>query len=156
MLSTINPHANIYVYEFAALSEPFRASSHGDQARVVAHEASLSQAGPGLIEVADEMSLRWGKFAASPDGKLAEDLWPRFVTPFEHSPSNSDFKLKTGADAVGTGKILVFGDGNDEANGGRDYGTPVKTRTLTDYEIKQCQFWWERMHLSQGMGQPTT
>ncbi|PNY27966.1 Carboxylic ester hydrolase [Tolypocladium capitatum] len=136
--------ATVYLYEYAALSAPFFAASHGDQAAVVAHDPALLRGKPGLADAAGAMNARWTRFAASRDGTLDEDLWPRFVSPFGGAGA--------GGDGQAGGKLLVFGDGNDEAAGGLDKGTPVKTRTLTEREMEQCRFWWDRMELSQGMG----
>ncbi|POR39644.1 Carboxylic ester hydrolase, partial [Tolypocladium paradoxum] len=133
--------ATVYLYEYAARAAPFFAASHGDQADVVAHDMALLRGKPGLADVAAAMNARWTAFAASADGTLDEALWPRFVSPFGGAP---------GAAQPG-GRLLVFGQGNDEAAGGLAKGTPVTTRTLTQREMEQCRFWWDRMELSQGM-----
>ena len=93
---------------------------------------------PGLIAVADEMNSRWASFIASHDGYLPHHTWPSFRTPFER---------------LGAGELLVFGHGNDEKCGGVNRGSPVGVRTITEREMQQCLFWWDRMELSQGVGQ---
>lgn len=128
--------ARVYVYEYAALGAPFRAASHGDQASVVAHDPKALAFRPGLAAVAKEMNARWTAFAAAADGDVG-DAWPAFASPFEG----------------GAGEVLVFGEGNDEAAGGKETGTPVRKRVVTEREMAQCRFWWERMELSQGMGE---
>lgn len=55
-------------------------------------------------------------------------------------------------DGRGGGELLVFGKGNDEAAGRKSEGVAVRKRILTDEEMAQRKFWWERMELSQGMG----
>ncbi|RFU80445.1 hypothetical protein TARUN_1769 [Trichoderma arundinaceum] len=143
--------ARVYLYEYAALSSPFKAASHGDQPPTVTHDLNILESTPGLIAVAKEMNHRWISFSSSPSGTLDPDdqdeAWPTFQSPFEGDSSNYTF---TGE---GIGELLVFGEGNDEAAGGRNQGTPVKTRTLTDRELQQCRFWWDRMELSQGTGE---
>ncbi|KEY69681.1 hypothetical protein S7711_03167 [Stachybotrys chartarum IBT 7711] len=129
--------ARVYLYEYAAVSMPFRAAGHGDQAVVVAHDMDAIGFRPGLVAVAREMNPRWTNFAAKPDGDLG-DAWPLFRSPL--------------AGGDGDGSLLVFGEGNDEAAGGSNLGTPVRTRTLTQKELDQCRFWWDRMELSQGLG----
>ena len=128
--------ARVYLYEYAATSEPFGAASHGDQAPVVAHDMETLRGQRGLVAVAEEMASRWGQFMALPTGEIAS--WPRFQSPF--------------GDGCGGGELLVFGKGNDEAAGGKSEGVAVRKRILTDEEMAQCKFWWERMGLSQGMG----
>jgi hypothetical protein len=145
--------ANVYVYEYAAKSAAFGAASHGDQAIIVTHDiSSIGTSAPsskeGLVATAKAMNQRWAEFVASPDGHLPAEQWPVFKTPIGHSSSGNAAESR----AVGTGELLVFGDGNDEAAGGTAWGEPVKTRRLTGRERRQCLFWWERMELSQGMG----
>ncbi|KHO11783.1 HET-domain-containing protein [Metarhizium robertsii ARSEF 23] len=128
--------ARVYLYEYAATSEPFGAASHGDQAPVVAHDMETLRGQRRLVAVAEEMASRWGQFMVSPTGEITS--WPRFQSPF--------------GDGRGGGELLVFGKGNDEAAGGKSEGVAVRKRILTDEEMAQCKFWWDRMELSQGMG----
>ena len=139
---------HVYVYEFAALGNAFHAASHGEQAPVVAHDMEFLEGKPGLIATAGEMNSRWTAFGASKEGTLRPDVWPEFETPFSSSSDG-------GGGGVGAGKMLVFGEGNDEQveGGERRAGVPVKERTLTDSEMERCKFWWERMGLSQGMSE---
>lgn len=141
--------ARVYVYEYAALSSPFKAASHSDQPPAVTHDLNVLEFTPGLVAIAKEMNHRWVSFCSSPSGKLdasdEDERWPEFQSPLGGDSSSS-------ASGDGAGKLLVFGEGNDEAAGGRNPGTPVKARTLTERELEQCRFWWDRMELSQGMG----
>ncbi len=144
--SSLPQPANVYVYEYAAVAgRAPPAAGHGDQASAVAHDAVQLHGRPGLARVAGAMHARWTAFAASPDGTLAEALWPAFQTPF--------------GGRGGEGRILVFGRGNAErvpgggGGTGKDEGTAVMERTLTESEMRQCEFWWARMGMSQGMGE---
>ncbi|CAH0032112.1 unnamed protein product [Clonostachys rhizophaga] len=132
----------VYLYEFAALvSEAHRAASHASHSDFVAR-STLGAELPGLEAVSAEMHSRWTEFAASPTGVFAEDRWPPFVTPFGEDDDGDEAK----------GRLLVFGQGNDEVSGGGNAGVPVQTRTLTKREKEVCKFWWDRMELSQGDG----
>jgi hypothetical protein len=153
--------ARVYVYEYAARSAAYGTASHGDQAIAVTHDlSSLSASAPsskqGLVATAKAMNQRWTEFVASPDGRLSAEQWPAFETPLGSSSEgdgDGDGDGDGEAIAEAVGELLVFGDGNDEAAGGSARGEPVKTRRLTEREKRQCLFWWERMELSQGMGQ---
>lgn len=86
-------------------------------------------------------------------------VWPRFSSPFvgdsELSPGRLRRKGKSSGEAEGCGRVMVFGSGNTERMGdagGRDWGTPAKVVGLTDGEVEECGFWWERVELSEGMG----
>ncbi|PTB73241.1 alpha/beta-hydrolase [Trichoderma longibrachiatum ATCC 18648] len=146
--------ARVYLYEYAPLSAPFRAASHGDQTSAVTLELNALEATPGLKAMAEEMNYRWTTFCSSPTGTIFRDkdqeAWPVFRSPL------GDDGSATAHSGAKIGELLVFGEGNDEAAGGKNFGTPVKTRKLTDEELAQCRFWWDRMELSQGMGERGT
>ncbi|VUC35103.1 unnamed protein product [Clonostachys rosea] len=130
----------VYLYEFAPLiSEASRTAPHASHSDFVTYSAEATGY-PGLRAVSQEMHTRWTEFVASPTGTFTEDRWPPFVTPF--GQGNDDTK----------GKLLVFGQGNDEALRSGNAGVPVQTRTLTKREKEVCKFWWDRMELSQGDG----
>ena len=133
-----------YLYEFAALNDYERRTAghcaHSDFARP---DNNFGVASPeGLQAISREMHKRWASFISSPDGRLGQDMWPAFDTPF--------------GEGDGKGELLVFGEGNDQACGGTESGMPVKSRTLTEREREVCKFWWDRIELSQGMGRKGT
>ncbi|KAG6092648.1 hypothetical protein E4U30_005177 [Claviceps sp. LM220 group G6] len=121
----------VYLYEYAPISSPFGACSHGDQAHVVAHEMDHLQGYKGLCKTAWEMTLRWSRFIGSPTGDLG-DLWPQYGEGEEQQ------------------RLLVFGEGNDEGAGGKGEGIPVRMRVVSEEERRVCEFWWRIMGLSQG------
>ncbi|KAL2116624.1 hypothetical protein VTJ04DRAFT_8792 [Mycothermus thermophilus] len=156
--------ADVYVYRFAATAAN-GAANHADEAPVVAHDVEVLGRWKGLGEVAGEMHGRFARFVSGVlnkassahggkstttkgDGEEGEDdegvEWPRFVSPFA--------KDKDGKKRKGTGKMLVFGEGNDERSGGRSKGVPVKVVEMTPLEMEACMFWWERVPLSEGLG----
>lgn len=131
----------VYLYEYAGLNgktdDGGKTAGHCAQSSLV--RPSLDDIGsyPGLLATSREMHSRWAGFTTSPDGDLG-DQWPAFETPFG---------------GEGKGEMLVFGEGNDEACGGTERGVPVGRRRVTGREMEVCRFWWERMELSEGMGE---
>jgi hypothetical protein len=95
----------------------------------------------------------WTNFIVSRDGSPnpvsstgGEGEWPVFVSPFGGTTEKGVEKR---------GRIIVFGEGNDERrpdNGAKSAGTAVKVEALTDEDLERCRFWWERVELSQGVG----
>ncbi|KAK4122612.1 alpha/beta-hydrolase [Parathielavia appendiculata] len=144
--------ADVYVYRYAATAA-FGSANHGDEAPVVAHDMEeLGNGRDGLREVADAMHGKWARFVSSAlntpnnedgdedgDGKGVQ--WPAFVSP-----------LAAEGQKKGSGKIMVFGEGNDERGGGENKGVPAKVVEMTEREKEACRFWWERVWLSQGLG----
>lgn len=54
---------------------------------------------------------------------------------------------------------MLFGEGNDERcgdGGEKNPGTPARVVRLSEDEMAQCRFWWERVELSEGMGRRVT
>ncbi|KAK4042313.1 Alpha/Beta hydrolase protein [Parachaetomium inaequale] len=146
----------VYVYRYAATAANGTAN-HGDEAPVVAHDMEVLRGKVGMGAVAGGMHGRWARFVTSREGE--PDLgsgsgsgsgsggegveWPAFVSPFT---------LDGKEGGAGTGKIMVFGEGNDEMGGGRNKGVPARVVDMTPLEREACRFWWERVWLSEGLG----
>ncbi|CAK7232618.1 hypothetical protein SCUCBS95973_008319 [Sporothrix curviconia] len=157
-----NANYNVYLYEFAAHAQGWNTANHGDNQICVAHSMAVLRDNPGLLAVADAMNSAWVQFAVSPAGDPnsrhgggpAGVTWAPFVSPF--APPAVAKKTDPAA-----GSLVVFGQGNDERvppaqrRGGSEAkpGTPAAIRSLSDYELAQCRFWWDRTALSQGDGQ---
>ncbi len=146
------PGGHVYVYRYAATAA-FGTANHGDEAPVVAHDMEEIGEMPGLVDVSREMHARWVRFVVSKDGDPnpsnygevgAPVRWSRFVSPFGVSGK--------GAAPAGSGRVMVFGEGNDEMGGGRSRGTPALSAELSELEKEACRFWWERVPLSEGLG----
>ncbi|KIH95246.1 hypothetical protein SPBR_03916 [Sporothrix brasiliensis 5110] len=159
-LSTNPANSNVYLYEYAARALHWNTANHGDNQSCVAHSMAVLRGHPGLLAVADAMHGAWVRFAASPVGNPNGDgeqgaagaaavPWAPFVSPFSRASGD------------GKGLLMVFGQGNDERvppeqrTGGPEAkpGTAAALRSLSDYELAQCRFWWDRTALSEGDGQ---
>ncbi|KAL1883100.1 hypothetical protein VTK73DRAFT_10026 [Phialemonium thermophilum] len=113
---------------------------------------------PGIRAIADAIHGAWTNFIVSKDGNpnprvasssgssSSESWWPPFISP---------------AVSGGKGHVMVFGAGNNErfdagnrarGNGAGRAGVTANVRSLTAAEVERCQFWWERVELSQGFG----
>ncbi|CAK7203358.1 hypothetical protein SEUCBS139899_006091 [Sporothrix eucalyptigena] len=150
-----NQGHKVYLYEFAAHAMHWNTANHGDNQTCVAHSMAALRGNPGLQAVADIMNSAWVRFAASPvgdpNGGPGGVTWTPFASPFAPGAEKID--------AVGS--LVIFGKGNDERvppeqrKGGAEAkpGTPAAIRSLSDYELAQCRFWWDRTALSQGDGQ---
>lgn len=67
----------------------------------------------------------------------------------QYSSSGDDDNVKA---PEGTGRMIVFGEGNNERAGGSSPGTPAKEEVMDSVLLKACRFWWDRIELSEGMG----
>jgi carboxylesterase type B len=94
--------------------------------------------------------------------KAAAVEWPVFLSPFSDdgptwSASPADRRNRRVADGSGSGSgsIMVFGEGNNEREPGKlikNRGIPAQVQELSGFEKVACRFWWERVWLSQGLG----
>ncbi|CAN8103548.1 unnamed protein product [Discula destructiva] len=170
------PDPPVWVYHFAARAraELGGLANHGDEAVVVAHDMGAIGACPGLVRTSEAMHGAWVRFVVSGDPNRSLDLpsakpshnnnnnnnnnttspsWPRFNSPFIGDTSAAPGQLRRKPDDGSLGKVMLFGEGNDERCGGaRNPGTPAQVVRLTEHEVQQCRFWWERVELSEGMG----
>ncbi|RDA93786.1 hypothetical protein CP533_0238 [Ophiocordyceps camponoti-saundersi (nom. inval.)] len=125
--------SRVLVYEYGATP-----SSHGDHVPISSRDPLFIRRKPGLRAVADAMVSRWTAFASDDGDSLVEGAdddqvgWPVF-------------------DIDSNPRILVFGAGNDEADGGLRHVIPVAVREFTASEIGRFRFWWRNVHLGQGM-----
>ncbi|KAK2044367.1 carboxylesterase [Colletotrichum somersetense] len=152
--------APVWVYEYAAHAD-LAAANHGDHVPAATHDTDvLSKRGtPGLLAVSDAMHGYWSSFAATADGPNALPnasgvAWPRFVSPFGDDAAGDSVPDPESPEET-RGRILVFGEGNDELmgrKGERRRGAVARVRTLTGLEVRQFRFWWDRVALSEGTG----
>ncbi|KAF9870138.1 phenmedipham hydrolase [Colletotrichum karsti] len=156
--------APVWVYEYAAHAD-LGAANHGDHVPAATRDADVLSPGgtPGLWAVSEAMHGFWSSFVTSGDEEegpngLANSsgiTWPRFVSPFGDVAGGAEDYVPTDEEGETRGKIVVFGEGNDELmgrQGRRQPGTVARVRTLTEAEMRQFRFWWDHVGLSEGMG----
>lgn len=165
--------APVWVYHFAALSRPDFGgkANHVDEAVLVSHDMDALAPFPGLVATSDVMHGAFVRFIATGNPNppsldvptttttSTKEWWPRFTSPLQ---GDSDMAPRTLSAVVAgqtttttgspRGEVMVFGADNDERMGGAHRGTPASVRSLSEDEVEQCRFWWERVELSEGMG----
>ncbi|KAK0634955.1 Alpha/Beta hydrolase protein [Bombardia bombarda] len=184
-LSTASEPSPVYVYRYAATSTWGTANHGDEAPVVAHDIDFLSKGGrsPGLMAISDAMHGAWARFVASKVGSpnygapIGAVEWPAFVSPFKRedvsaaggsaakrwlwndaasaNTNKAGEAGKGGGPPGDTGRVLVFGAGNDEREGkagkGRK-GTPALVEPMSALELETCRFWWERIELSQGLG----
>ncbi|KAI1855300.1 hypothetical protein JX266_000165 [Neoarthrinium moseri] len=152
--STSDSKSPVYVYHFSARSQAHGATDHGDEAPVVAHDMAVLSNFPGLLKTADAMTGFWSRFAAFGDPNLVSagtastsgTTWQKFQSPFSNTSDST---------AGDKGRVALFGEGNDErmlARGRSAPGTPSQIVSLTDRELEECRYWFDRVIYSEGFG----
>lgn len=159
LATTSTSNAPVYVYHFAARSALHGGTDHSDESPVVVHDMQVMKNYPGLLATAEAMTGFWTRFAVFGDPnpispKTASDspdgtIWSRFISPFSNETGDS------GGSDLEKGRLVLFGDGNDERMGSRgrmNFGVPAQMISLTDREKDECQWWWDRVVFSEGFG----
>lgn len=145
----LSSYAPVYVYEFAVRDGVLGTANHTDQTPYVTRSAG-ELGHEGLREVAGKMHGFFSEFLVG-DGELDGAGWPRYRSPFKRAGGGEGEGAGEGT-GEGVGKIMIFGKGNTEQSGGGEKGAPCEVRTLGEREMERIRFWWERVGLSQGMG----
>lgn len=157
-----SPTPPIWIYNFAALSRPDFGgkANHVDEAVVVSHDMGAIGQFPGLVATSDAMHGAFVRFIVTgnpnpiSDSNSTSEWWPRFTSPLKGDDKVlSPGQFKRGVEGgQGQGVVMMFGADNDERMGGTNRGTPALVRRLSEGEVEECRFWWERVELSEGMG----
>ncbi|KAL8343972.1 hypothetical protein RB601_004478 [Gaeumannomyces tritici] len=136
---------------------------------------------PGVVATSAAMHAAYVRFAVSADGDPNHDggtastsnssnsssscsstaakvaaagslpRWPAFESPFRGGTAAAPALARDGGGE--RGRLVVFGDGNEERLGGKgSSGTVARVAALSERELELCRFWWERVELSQGAG----
>ncbi|CZS99464.1 related to cholinesterase [Rhynchosporium agropyri] len=134
--------APVYLYHFAAESSA-RGAAHGDHIPFVMHTPGVKDESPTVKDISGHMHAYWTSFITSGDpnavpGRYKERRkWPRY-----ERAGGEDGKGRKGGD----GRLLVFGEGNDEVAGGREKGVVVQLKD-DGFAAEESEFWWNRTEL---------
>jgi carboxylesterase type B len=164
----------VYIYRYAATAT-WGTANHGDEAPVVAHDMGViaphgNATRPGTHAIADAMHGAWVNFIVSGNpnpvptpaasrpgvGKASATVAAQWA-PFE-SPFARRRRRDGDAPPPAAGRVMVFGEGNDEREpgrpAGRKRGVAAAADALSAADMERCRFWWDRVELSQGAGRP--
>lgn len=170
--------ASVYLYRFAAVNGPMHTANHADEGRFVARDPSTDTQ-DGLAPIGEAMNTYWTRFIAGKEGSPNEmpsghpfqdgikwkelPAWPRYASPFlkkngEYSHTGADVshaiqsKRNKINKTAGQGLCMVFGEGNDVQAGGSNYGITAQPEKISEWDRWQCDFWFTRVELSEGIG----
>jgi len=124
-----------YLYHFAVSSGVSTGANHGDHAAFATYSPIVVKASKTVEEISRLMNAYWTSFILSGDpnavkGRFPErPVWPAYVP--------------------GSGKVVIFGEGNDEIARGENKGTVVKVES-DRWAAEECDYWWARSELSEG------
>ncbi|PVH80772.1 alpha/beta-hydrolase [Cadophora sp. DSE1049] len=135
--------APVYLYHFAASSSVKGGAAHGNHIPFVMHTPGVKDKSKTVNEISGHMHAYWTSFITSGDpnkvpGRYAKRRnWPAYVRA-----GGEDGKGRKG----GEGRLLVFGEGNDEVAGGKGKGVVVQLKD-DGFAAEESEFWWARTEL---------
>jgi carboxylesterase type B len=121
--------APVYLYHFAVNSSIKGGADHGDHFKFVTYNKEIRDISPTLGEISGTMHAYWTSFITTGDPNKIEGrwkerpVWPKYVS--------------------GTGKKVLFGEGNDERAGQNNKGKVVQVMD-DSWAREECEYWWQR------------
>lgn len=126
--------APVYLYHFAATSSAQNGATHASNSAFVMHSPGVKDKSHMLNEISGTMHAYWTSFITSGDPNKVLGRYPvRRKWP----------KYRNG---TRNGRILVFGEGNDEVAGGKERGVVVQTKD-DGFAADESIYWWNRTEL---------
>jgi acetylcholinesterase len=130
MAHVARSYAPVYLYHFAASTSIRGGADHGTHNPFVTFNEEIRERSEKLRRISGAMHAYWTSFIITGNPNtikaVSRPTWPEF--------DDSDGK---------NGKLVVFGEGNDELAGGKEGGAIVRV-TESIYRKEECKFWWER------------
>ena len=125
-------NAPIYLYHFAVNCSIKGGADHGTHAPFVTYDREIRDVSDDIDNISGTMHAYWTSFIATGDPNavkgryLDRPQWPAYLH--------------------GSGKVVMFGDGNDEIAGGDNTGIVVQV-TEDTYAAEESEYWWARTEL---------
>ncbi|KAG0652570.1 Acetylcholinesterase [Hyphodiscus hymeniophilus] len=123
----------VYMYQFA-VDSTLKGADHGAQNPFSTYDRDTREVSDTINEVAGSMHAYWTSFITTGDPNKIKGRFP----------NRPDWPLYE--PARGSGKKLVFGEGNDEIQGGKNVGVAVQVAD-DNSAWKDCAYWWDRTDL---------
>ena len=124
----------VYLYHFAVSSSVKGGADHGSHNAFPTFNQEVRGVSDTIDEVAGSMHAYWTSFITTGDPNKVPGRYP-------HRPAWPVYEP-----AKGMGKLVVFGEGNDEIAGGGNGGVAVEV-VDDEYTAKECEYWWARTPL---------
>jgi len=126
----IDNGARAFLYHFAVNGSVQGGADHGNHVSYPTYNADVRGSSKTIEQIAGSMHAYWTSFivAGNPNTVRGSSFKDRPVWPVYEK---------------GAGKLVVFGEGNDERAGGKNKGTAVKVEADTWME-DECAYWWAR------------
>jgi acetylcholinesterase len=128
-----------YLYHFAVNSTVKGGADHGSHIGFPTYNPAIRDSSSTLENIASSMHAYWTSFITTGDPNKVKGrapdrpVWPAYMEKI----------------GIEKGKMLVFGEGNDELAGGKHEGVPVQVKVAI-YMEKEYEFWSTRTKKFEG------
>jgi acetylcholinesterase len=119
----------VYLYHFAVNYSVIGGADHGSQSAYPTYNEEIRYVSDTIEQVSGLMHAYWTSFITTGDPNAVEGR-------FKDRPKWPVYQPDGG-------KLIVFGEGNDEIAGGGNEGTAVKVDD-DSWAVEECEYWWER------------
>ncbi|KAF8858897.1 carboxylesterase family protein [Acephala macrosclerotiorum] len=124
--------AAVYLYHFAASSSVKGGADHGTHIPWMSYMPERQDKGSVVDEISGSMHAYWSSFVLAGDPNAIPGRWrDRMRWP--------EYKVEEG-------RVLTFGEGNDEIAGGGNKGVAVQVKD-DGFAAEESEFWWKRTEL---------
>ena len=126
----------VYMYHFAVSSSVKGGADHGTHNPFPTYSQEVRDISDTIDEVTGLMHAYWTSFITTGDPNKIKGRFPKRPAWPMYVPEKGE----------GRGKVVVFGEGNDEIAGGENEGVAIKVVDDT-YPAEECEYWWDRTGL---------
>lgn len=133
--------APVYLYHFDVSTSEKGRSDHGVHNSFVTYNPEIRQISDTMDEISGSMHAYWTSFIVTGDPNTVQGRYPDRMK----WPKYSLGEKERGSGRL-DGRLLMFGEGNDEIAGGENEGVVVQVKD-DGWVEKECDFWWKRVAL---------
>ena len=127
--------APVYLYHFAVNGSVKGGADHGNHVSYPTYNDDVRSSSKTIATIAGSMHAYWTSFIVTGDPNKVKG------SKFKDRPEWPAYE-------IGSGRLVVFGEDNDERAGGKNKGTAVKVDKDT-WMAKECEYWWARTEKSE-------
>ncbi|KAE8153343.1 carboxylesterase [Aspergillus avenaceus] len=133
-LASAGQEPPVFLYQWALNKTVQGGANHGDQMVYETFNPEVRSISHSQEEIAGTLHAYFTSFIVSGDPNAVPGVYGKRSTwePYNASPA---------------GRIMVFGDGNDERAGGNGVGIAAQMMN-DDWSRKECDFWWTKSGVS--------
>jgi acetylcholinesterase len=131
--ASVAQEAPVYLYHFAPKITEKGGTNHGDHSGYVTYDRVIVKISDTQKSIAGQMHAYWTSFVTSGDPNKIPGKYPERPRWGKYEPR---------------GKLMMFGEGNDERAGGSQLGTVSELKD-DNWAIKECDFWWSKALISE-------